>query len=107
MQFLQQQWMGEHYNLYFVTSVSRTVQVNGAELVFTVIAEEVSIPPFSTKCTYNFSDILLNFECLLDPNVFLYYARICQYQSPEKKQYICTVNRHALFVVCKYLGVDL
>ena len=80
--------MVAHYNLCFVTSVFRTVQVNGVEIVFTVIAEEVSIPTFSTKCTYNFSDILLNFECLLDPNVFLCYPRICHNTSHLKKNSI-------------------
>ena len=78
-----------------------TVQVNGAELVFTVIAEEVSISAFSTQCTYNFSDFLLNFESLHDPNVFLYYARICHNTSHLKENCIfCTVTRHAVFVEC-------
>jgi hypothetical protein len=62
MNSLQQQWMGAHHNNgwvhiitlgllrnFFVLFFMITVQVNGAELVFAVIAEEVSIPAFSTK----------------------------------------------------------
>jgi len=73
---------------FFVLFFMITVQVNGAELVFTVIAEEVCIPAFSTKSTSNFSDIPLHFECLFDPNVFLYYAHICYNTNHLKKNSI-------------------
>jgi hypothetical protein len=81
MHSLQQKLMVAHHNSCllhqaFVLFFMFPVQVSGAEVLFAVIAEEVSTPVCGTKATHNFSDFLLNFECLLDLKVPLHYARI-------------------------------
>jgi hypothetical protein len=85
---------------FFVRSFMITVQVNGFELVCTVITEEESIPTYSTKCTHNLNVTILHFESLLDPNVFSYYAFVWYNTRHLKKQNICPVNRHAVVIEC-------